>query len=178
MLYIEAYNSAIEEMDKHYFEQHPDLSFNYFLFDKKLKQNDLGAHLKEFMVRLDACKFYKAPKNKEDNKFDGHPEHIKILWDAVKVACFLISLPDLNCKDLLYHNIDMSLGVLYGLHSEFKDALPAINECLQSIVLGMHPQAINIARNGHAFFRASKSEQSLANQGISPSFVRRPLTFT
>lgn len=179
MFYIEAYNSAVEEMNKHYFEQNPDRSFNYFMFCQRLEKPPVNQAMLDFLTTLDACKFYKAPKNKEDHKLDGCPENIKILWDAVKIACFLISLPELNCRDLLYHNIDFSLGKLYDLHSKFKDMLPVLNECLQSIVLALHPQSVesSSAGNEHRFFRQSKSESSL-DSGLKPSVTHRPLTYT
>lgn len=180
MTYTEAYNKAIEEMDDHYFNKHPDKSFDYFLFQKSVKQHGIADKVSAFLTRLDELKFYQAPRNKEDVKFNYCPENLRVLWGAIKIGCFVMSIPDLNYKDLIYHNIDMSLGDLYDLHKQFSEILPAINEHLQAIVLSVHPDSIKEIQTGgkYKFFRASKSDSSLANQDISPSFVKRPLTFT
>lgn len=177
MLYIEAYKTAIKEMDSYYFEQHPDGSFNYFLFKENMSR--IMSEMTDFLEFLDQYKFYKAPKNKEDNKLDDCPEHIKMLWGATKIACFLIAVPDLNYKDLIYHNIEFSIGRIYNLHKRFEDSLSSINENLQSIVLNLHPQGVTLTKSSNecGFFRASKSEKSF-DVHVSPSFVRRPLTYT
>lgn len=68
---------------------------------------------------------------------------------------------------------------MFGLYGEFRDILPMLNEHLQSIVLDLHPDSVKEIQTGdkYKFFRASKSEQAL-DGGVSPSFVKRPLTFT
>lgn len=179
MLYTEAYKTAAAEMDKYYFEQHPDHSFSYYVFKQKLDNIEFQAALTDFMQRLDSLKFTTAPKNKEDGKISVCPDNIKTLWDAIKISCFLIAVPELNYKDLVYHNIAISLGNIYDLHSRFKSVLPAINDYLQTIVMSLHPNGVSGIGlpNEHRFFRASKSESAL-DSGISPSFVRRPLTYT
>lgn len=177
MLYTEAYKTAIKEMDDYYFKKHPDQSFEYFLFQQRAEK--IMPEMVDFLEMLDVYKFYKAPKNKEDHKLDQCSEHIKMMWDAIKIACFLISVPDLTCKDLMYHNIEFSLGRIYSLHKRFEDSLAELNEHLQSIALSLHPNGVSSigAHNEQRFFRASKSDSSL-NFGVSPSIVRRPLTYT
>jgi hypothetical protein len=174
MLYTEAFNSAISEMNRYYFDEHPDSGFSYFMFEQNLDEPRMLA----FLGKLDSYNFYKAPKNKEDHKLNNCPANIKMLWDAVKIACFLISVPDLNYRDLVYHNIDLPLGWIYDLHALYKNVLPMINDNLQSMVLSLHPNGISIdADNQYGFFRKSKSMSSM-DVGVSPSFVRRPLTYT
>lgn len=179
MLYIEAYNLAIEEMDKYYFGENPDKSFDYFLFEKNMNKSGLKESTGDLLCALDKLKFYQSIKNKEDYKCDACPENLKMLWNAIKIVSFLISLPDLNFKDLLYHNIILSIGQLYRLHDQFKDVLPSINQHLQTIVLSVHPDSVKEIQSGdkYKFFRARKSDPSAVPQ-ISPSFVKRPLTFT
>lgn len=179
MLYTEAYKTVIAEMDKYYLEQHPDHSFSYFIFKQKLENPEFQDVFMFFMDKLDKLKFTTAPKNKEDDKIAHCPENIRKLWDAVKISCFLIAVPELNYKDLVYHNIAMSLGNLYDLHYKFKDVLPSINDYLQTMVMSLHPNGISGVGlpNEHRFFRQSKSESSL-DFGVSPSIVRRPLTYT
>lgn len=179
MLYIEAYNTAIQEMEKHYFGEHPDKSFEYFLFEQKMNKDGLNQKVSDFLCALDKLKFYQSIKNKEDYKLNICPENLRMLWNAIKIVAFMISLPELNYKDFLCQNIVWSFGEMYGLHEQFKDSFAAINHHLQTIVLSIHPDSIKEVQTGgkYKFFRASKSESSVDKQ-VSPSFVKRPLTYT
>jgi hypothetical protein len=79
MLYIEAYNSALEEMNKHYFSDHPDKSFDYFLFEQNMNKAGLKETVGNFLCALDKLKFYQPIKNKEDYKCEACPENLKML---------------------------------------------------------------------------------------------------
>jgi len=179
MLYIEAYNTALEEMHTHYIENQPDRSFDYYLFEENMKKDNLIEKIQEFISVLDNLKLYKPLKNKEDGKFEYSPQNIKMLWNVIKIACFIISIPELTAKDVLYHDINLSLGQMYELHNKFKNTLPLLNQHFQSIVFNIHQDSIKEIQYGDKYklFRAAKSA-SPEDFELSPSFVKRPLTFT